>query len=57
MRLGNCEVDLLPGSKIHELYGSDKIVERHRHRYEVNPEVIEDIEKAGMKIKRESMMI
>lgn len=49
MRLGNCEIELRPGSRVHGLYNSDKVVERHRHRYEVNPEAIEDIEKAGLR--------
>ena len=35
---------------IEKLYGNvDTIDERHRHRYEVNPEYIEECEKAGMK--------
>ena len=32
-----------------ELYGSDVIFERHRHRYEINPDYIEEIESKGMK--------
>ncbi|MBN1431705.1 MAG: CTP synthase (glutamine hydrolyzing) [Methanomicrobiaceae archaeon] len=49
MRLGDCEIDVIAGSRIYNLYGSKKIVERHRHRYEVNPEYIDEIEKAGLK--------
>lgn len=49
MRLGDCELEITPGSRIYDLYGSEKIVERHRHRYEVNPEYIDEIEKAGLK--------
>ncbi|WP_308219118.1 glutamine hydrolyzing CTP synthase [Methanoplanus endosymbiosus] len=49
MRLGNCDVDLMPGTMIEKLYGSRKITERHRHRYEVNPEYIDEIEEAGLK--------
>ncbi len=37
MRLGSYEADLLKGSIVSELYKSDKTFERHRHRYEVNP--------------------
>jgi len=48
MRLGDCEVILKKGTHIHALYGSDTIVERHRHRYEVNPEYIEQLEDAGL---------
>jgi len=49
MRLGDCELEIVRGSRIYDLYGSEKIVERHRHRYEVNPEYIDEIEKAGLK--------
>ena len=36
--------------KIKRLYGDgDSVDERHRHRYEVNPDIIEDIENAGLK--------
>ena len=36
MRLGSYACKVKPGSKVHELYGSDTIEERHRHRYEFN---------------------
>lgn len=48
MRLGDYTADLKPGTLAHELYGRDEIVERHRHRYEVNPEYIDVIEDHGM---------
>lgn len=48
MRLGACPCVLRPGTLAHRLYGKDKISERHRHRYEVNNEVREDMEKAGL---------
>lgn len=48
MRLGNCTVEVAPGTKAWDLYGKDEIVERHRHRYEVNPAYIEEIKKAGL---------
>ncbi|WOF15371.1 CTP synthase (glutamine hydrolyzing) [Methanoplanus sp. FWC-SCC4] len=48
MRLGDCEIDLKPDTKIAKLYGKKSVVERHRHRYEVNPTYIADIEKAGL---------
>ncbi|MBW2310474.1 MAG: CTP synthase (glutamine hydrolyzing) [Deltaproteobacteria bacterium] len=38
MRLGAYEAVLKKGSLVRKLYGSDSISERHRHRYEVNPE-------------------
>ncbi len=48
MRLGSYDCVLRPGSKAHEVYGREEIVERHRHRYECNPEYREDLEKAGL---------
>ncbi|WP_313694558.1 CTP synthase [Halorarum halobium] len=44
MRLGAHETAIDPGSLAHEVYGADTCTERHRHRYEVNPEYIEDLE-------------
>ncbi|MDY6789111.1 MAG: CTP synthase (glutamine hydrolyzing) [Candidatus Nanohaloarchaea archaeon] len=38
MRLGSCPAYLNEGTKVRDLYGSKKVSERHRHRYEVNPE-------------------
>ena len=43
MRLGGQLCHLQAGSKVRELYGSDDIVERHRHRYEVNNTLIKKI--------------
>ena len=48
MRLGDHEIKVLDG-KAKELYGKDIIFERHRHRYEINPNYIEQIEGKGMK--------
>ncbi|TMN74668.1 CTP synthetase [Pseudoalteromonas sp. S1727] len=48
MRLGAQKCHLTPGSKVHEVYGSDEIVERHRHRYEVNNNFVEQLEQAGL---------
>ncbi len=36
MRLGAYDCHLVEGSKVREIYGVDKVQERHRHRYEVN---------------------
>ncbi|MBT5600717.1 MAG: CTP synthetase, partial [Gammaproteobacteria bacterium] len=33
-----------------EIYGSDLIKERHRHRYEVNPHFIDQMEQAGLRV-------
>lgn len=48
MRLGQYECHIKKGSKANEAYGSLKIFERHRHRYEVNSEYIEQLKKAGL---------
>ena len=49
MRLGAQKCHLAPGSKVHEVYGSDEIVERHRHRYEFNAKYKTELEAAGLK--------
>jgi CTP synthase len=48
MRLGAYDAVLQKGTIAHAAYGKDKISERHRHRYEVNPAYVEKIEKAGL---------
>jgi len=48
MRLGAYECDLLPGSKVAEIYGQSRISERHRHRYEVNIGYKEQLEATGL---------
>lgn len=50
MRLGGQLCHLQSGSKVRELYGQDDIVERHRHRYEVNNNLIKQITDKGLKI-------
>ena len=49
MRLGAQKTIIEENTKAHELYGKKEVWERHRHRYEVNPEFIDKIEKAGLK--------
>ncbi len=49
MRLGSHPVIIDEHSIAHKLYKSNLIHERHRHRYEVNPDYIERIEEAGLK--------
>ena len=49
MRLGANEINVEPGSMAERLYGSTEIKERHRHRWEVNIEYYERLEKAGAK--------
>jgi CTP synthase len=49
MRLGAWECRLAEGSLAREVYGGrDEISERHRHRYEFNPEFREQLEQAGL---------
>ncbi|MFH0874968.1 MAG: CTP synthase [archaeon] len=49
MRLGAHDAKLKKGTLIWELYDKKETVsERHRHRWEINPEYIEKLEKAGM---------
>ncbi len=55
MRLGGQACRLEPGSLARQVYGNDVIVERHRHRYEVNNNLLPEIEKAGMKVSGRSL--
>lgn len=48
MRLGLYPCQILPGSKAAELYKTDLIHERHRHRYEFNNDYRQQFENAGM---------
>jgi len=48
MRLGAHETAIEPGTLAASLYGVESCTERHRHRYEVNPEYIEELEGAGL---------
>lgn len=48
MRLGAYKAALAPNTIAHGAYGERKISERHRHRYEVNPKYIKDLEKGGL---------
>ena len=48
MRLGAHETHIEEDTLAHDLYEADSCTERHRHRYEVNPEYIDQLETAGM---------
>jgi CTP synthase len=48
MRLGLFEATLAEGSCVRELYGEERIHERHRHRYEVNNLYRTELEAAGL---------
>jgi CTP synthase len=48
MRLGSYTCELKKGTKAYSVYGSNKIKERHRHRYEFNSNYFTEFENAGM---------
>ncbi|MGH3728377.1 MAG: CTP synthase [Micromonosporaceae bacterium] len=50
MRLGAYPAELLPGSIVAEAYGSTRVSERHRHRYEVNNAYRKPLQEAGFVI-------
>jgi CTP synthase len=50
MRLGGQECNLAPGSIAHSVYGCERIVERHRHRYEVNDHYLARLREAGLRV-------
>ena len=54
MRLGGQACDLVPGSLARTIYGKDTIIERHRHRYEVNNSLLQKLEQAGLKVSGRS---
>jgi CTP synthase len=50
MRLGTYPCVLQEGSLARRIYGSERIDERHRHRYEVNPTYVPRLDAAGLKV-------
>ena len=50
MRLGGQECLLKSGSEVREVYGTERIIERHRHRYEVNNHYLPRLEQAGLSV-------
>ncbi len=54
MRLGAQPVKVIAGSKAFDLYGQEWISERHRHRFEVNPKYIDQLESCGWNFTGES---
>jgi CTP synthase len=50
MRLGSYPCHLVQPSRAFDAYGAAEISERHRHRYEVNNEYREALERHGMRI-------
>ena len=49
MRLGGYKAKV--HGKIQEIYGSEAVTERHRHRYEVDPSIVDKLESKGLKIE------
>jgi len=60
MRLGGQAVEIKPNTLAHKLYGKDKVIERFRHRYEINPEYVDILIKNGFvfsgKAEKENIM-
>ncbi len=48
MRLGSYPAALVDGTHVRDLYGADTVQERHRHRYEVNPNYHDRLQDAGL---------
>lgn len=48
MRLGAYPCELAKGTIARDAYGEAEVSERHRHRFEVNPEYIEQLQAAGL---------
>lgn len=55
MRLGEQKAMLTKGSLAHRAYGSQVIIERHRHRYEVNNQYIQELAEKGLVIGARSV--
>jgi CTP synthase len=54
MRLGSYPVHIERGTIAHQLYGQAQIHERHRHRWEINPKYIKELEAQGLKYSGKS---
>lgn len=50
LRLGSFPCVLASGTRVRRIYGTEQIVERHRHRYEVNNAYRDRFEKAGLRM-------
>jgi CTP synthase len=55
MRLGGQHCRLIEGTLVHDMYGQDVIVERHRHRYEFNNRYRHELEEKGLVVSGVSM--
>lgn len=57
MRLGSRCTKVQPGTIAYELYGkTEEIFERHRHRYEVNPSKVSELEQKGLRFSGKDVM-
>jgi len=54
MRLGAQLCHLAEGSRAREIYGKPEILERHRHRYEVNNTYVDQLTGAGLRVSGRS---
>ena len=50
MRLGAFDCGLAENSRVRSIYGQEEISERHRHRYEVNNNFVDQMQQAGLRI-------
>jgi len=55
MRLGGQECELKTGSLVRKIYGAERIIERHRHRYEVNNHYLPRLQEAGLSVSALSL--
>ena len=55
MRLGGQPCQLVAASLAHQIYQQDVVVERHRHRYEVNAQFVEALTQAGLVVAGSSI--
>lgn len=55
MRLGAQACHLVSGTLSEQIYGQASVMERHRHRYEVNNRLLPGLEKAGLKVSGRSL--
>jgi CTP synthase len=55
MRLGGQQCRLVEGTLVHDVYGQDVILERHRHRYEFNNLYRHELEEKGLVVSGVSM--
>ena len=56
MRLGGQECVLEEGSLVRQIYGQERITERHRHRFEVNNDYLPALRKAGLRTSGRSAL-